>query len=197
MNKGGLYHAARGLLLAVLLVACSDPQPWKLHDITGLMPDLAFQLSDVEGNSITATQYRGKVTLLYFGYTHCPDVCPTTLANLAAVLRKLGKAAEHIQVLFVSVDPDRDSPAVLRSYLSAFGPWFIGLTGSDEQLRSLSKAYRVTYSRDKPDQEGEYAVTHSSAVFIFDARSRVRLLATDRFQQADLAADLKRLVAES
>jgi len=92
---------------------------------------------------------------------------------------------------------DRDSPAVLRSYLSAFGPWFIGLTGSDEQLRSLSKAYRVTYSRDKPDQEGEYAVTHSSAVFIFDDRGRVRLLATDRFKQADLAADLKRLVAES
>lgn len=185
-------------LFALLsLAGCGhSSRPWGLPDITGHMPDLKFTLTDDNGQQVTQAAFAGKVDLLYFGYTHCPDVCPTTLADLGKVLRQLGPAAAQVRVLFVSVDPARDTPAVLKSYVNAFGPWFVGLSGSQAQLQALTKRYRVAYRLGKPDAQGNYTVYHSSAVFIFDRQGKARLL-TDLDDKPDvIATDLKRLLQE-
>lgn len=154
------------------------------QNISGVMPALEFNLTN--GTAISAG-LRGKATLLYFGYTHCPYGCPTTLAYLAETLKLLGPRAESVRVLFVSVDPRRDSPGALSRFASSFGPQFIGLTGSDEQLTALTKRYRVAYRSGEPDKDGSYAVSHSSAVFVFDRDGRARLLVTTSETDEQLA----------
>jgi protein SCO1 len=183
----------------MLLGACGTQQPpFALEDISGLMPPLELHLTDQDGRQVTADNYRAQVVLLYFGYTQCPDVCPTTLATLARALHTLGPdAASHVRVLFVSVDPQRDTAAVLRSYVRAFGPEFVGLRGDDSELTALTKRYRVAYSRDLPDAGGSYAVAHSSAVFIFQKGGAPRLLARARDSSDAIAGDLRRLLASS
>lgn len=183
--------------LALLAAGCSDPQPWKTKDISGLMPDLSFHLTDDTGQSVRAKDYRGKVVLMYFGYTHCPDVCPTTLARLSQAIDQLGSRARDVRVLFVTVDPARDHLAVLKRYANAFGPDFVGMRGTDDALRALTKRYRVTYGRGKPDADGNYEVSHSSAVFVFDGSGKVRLMVRQQDAPDAIAADLKRLLSES
>jgi len=194
---GRLRQRLAGLALAAALLTlagCSQDPSWGLKDITGLMPDLQFTLTDQDGETVHAGNYRGKVLLMYFGYTHCPDVCPTTLAGLSQALTRLGDDAEDTRVLFVSVDPARDTRAALKSYVQAFGPQFVGLRGEQAELRRLTKSYRVTYALDKPDAQGDYAVSHSSAVFVFDRDGRVRLLGRGTDDPAAIAADLERLI---
>jgi protein SCO1 len=170
-------------------------KPYHAADISGFMPPLAFHLTGPAGQPISEQLLRGKTTLLYFGYTHCPDVCPTTLARLSAALRMLGASADGVRVLFVSVDPERDTPAVLARYASYFAPQVIGVSGTDEQLLALTKRYRVAYRRAPPDAQGNYDVYHSSAVFVFDAEGRARLLVPDTESAARLAEDLSSLSA--
>src|SRR5699024_2301506 len=124
--------AAIGLIGS--LAACSGGKNWETSNITGMMPDLAFTLTDDNGQTVHADKYGGKVRLVYFGYTHCPDICPITLGHLAAALRTLGPAAKNVRVLFVSVDPKRDTLSLLKTYTKAFGPQFVGLTGTQDQL---------------------------------------------------------------
>jgi protein SCO1 len=183
------------LALALGLAACSQPKHWALQDISGLMPPLKFDLTDDAGRAVNASDYRGKIVLLYFGYTHCPDVCPTTLGTLSLTLHQLGADADKVRVLFVSVDPKRDTTAVLKQYVDAFGPQFVGLRGSDDQLESLTKRYRVAYSREKPDTQGNYTVSHSSAVFIFDGEGKSRLLSLSSSKASEISQDLKRLIS--
>ncbi|MHB8535851.1 MAG: SCO family protein [Sulfuricaulis sp.] len=195
-------HLRRGLAMASLalfaiLAACSQPKHWALQDIKGLIPQLKFNLTDDAGQNVSAANYRGKIVLLYFGYTHCPDVCPTTLGTLALTLHNLGADADKVRVLFVSVDPKRDTTAVLKQYVNAFGPQFVGLRGSDDEMEGLAKRYRVAYSRDKPDSQGNYTVTHSSAVFIFDGEGKSRLLSLSSSKAGDIAHDLKLLLASN
>jgi len=183
------------LLVLALLGGCSDnPHPWALRDISGLLPPLAFELHDGSGQPRTEADFAGDVTLLYFGYTHCPDICPTTLARLSGVLRQLEAGAGRVRILFVSVDPARDTPVVLRAYAHAFGPQVVGLSGSQAQLARLAKRYRVSYGLGKPGADGQYEVSHSSAVFIFDTHGQARLLATSTDSDASLVADLARLL---
>ncbi len=184
------------LVVLLLLAGCGQRPDWHLRNIEGLMPDLAFQLTDSQGRAVTADRFRGKISLLYFGYTHCPDVCPTTLSDLARALRRLGPDADQVRILFVSVDPARDKPGVLGRYAAAFGPQVRGLTGSQDALRQLTRRYRVSFGLGKPDTQGNYEVSHSSAVFVFDRRGRVRLLDTDSGDTEALVADLRRLLKE-
>jgi protein SCO1 len=193
-SVGRAAAVAVALLLAGLLGGCSHSQTWQLLNITGVMPSLKFRLTDDAGHKVDANTYRGKIVLLYFGYTHCPDVCPTTMAKLTQVMHKLGNAARQVRVLFVTVDPKRDTPKVLQSYTHAFGPQFIGLRTNDDELRTLTKRYRVTYSRGKPDKHGNYEVTHSSAIFIFDGKGNVRLMARYDDQASAITHDLKQLI---
>lgn len=181
----------------MLLGACSESsQPWALRDVSGLLPPLEFTLHGGDGQLHTAADFAGEVTLLYFGYTHCPDICPATLAQLAGVLRKLDGAEQKVRILFISVDPARDTPAALQAYASAFGSRVVGLSGTDKQLRQMTKRYRVSYGLGKPDAAGRYEVSHSSAVFIFDTRGEARLLATQDDGPDSLATDLRRLLAQ-
>jgi protein SCO1 len=133
------------------------------------------------------------VVMLYFGYTHCPDVCPATLANLSDVLHRLGPEAEKVRVLFVTVDPNRDTLALLREYTHSFAPQVDGLRGNDNQIADLARRYRVAYSvKTKPD----YVVTHTSAVFVFDETGRARLVTLDTNDTAGLAEDVKRVIGD-
>jgi len=181
-------------LLLILVSGCDrSPSPWSLHDISGLMPPLAFTLHDGSGQTRHGKDYRGDIVLLYFGYTHCPDICPTTLAKLVSATHKPGVAAEPVRILFVSVDPARDTVDVLQRYGQAFGPRVTALSGTQAQLRALTKRYRVSYGYGKADARGRYEVSHSSAVFIFDRDGAARLLATGTDSAEKISADLKRL----
>ncbi len=195
-----MAHSRRGVLgllgLCLGLAGCgSAGPPFALQNVTGLLPSLEFQLTNQDNRAVTAADYRGKVVMLYFGYTHCPDACPTTLATLAAAIRGLGPQAAEIRVLFVTVDPKRDTAAVLRSYVGFFGPQFVGLRGDGDELTALSKRYRVAFHLEPPDRNGEYAVDHSSAIFVFDGTGRARLLGSESDGAAKIAQDLRRLAA--
>ena len=180
---------------ALLLAGCHrGALPFKLTDIGGHMPDLQFQLTDDDGRPARAADYRGKVLLLYFGYTHCPDVCPLTLAHLHAVLQKLGKQADGVRILFVSVDPARDTPEVLHAYVNAFDKRAVGLTGSAGAIEALVKRYRASFTREPGGKDGDYEVSHSSAVYVFDRDGRARVLSTPGTPQDDLVHDLKLLL---
>ncbi|HEY8594632.1 MAG TPA: SCO family protein [Devosiaceae bacterium] len=159
------------------LAACGNEasRPFNNTDVTGAVPDFAFQMTRVDdGAEVTASDYLGKVTLLYFGYTFCPDICPTTLANVAEILGKLGKDATNVRFLFVTVDPNRDTPEVLKAYVDAFGDQVDGLRGTPDQLTELARRYRVSYSVT-PKGDG-FDVTHSSAIYVFDKKGKARLL---------------------
>jgi protein SCO1/2 len=126
-----------------------------------------FTLTDQDGMKRSDAEFRGKYMLVFFGYTFCPDVCPTTLAVMSAALDKMGPAAERIVPIFISVDPTRDTPETLKSYLSAFGTRFVGLTGSEDEITSVTRAYRV-YVQAHKDQGANYAVDHSGVVYLMD-----------------------------
>lgn len=138
---------------------------------------------------VDATQFRGKVVALYFGYTHCPDVCPATLANLADMLGKVH--SPDVRVLFVTVDPSRDTVPVLTEYTKAFSSQIVGLRGSDNQLAALARTYRVAYSVKAGPP---YEVMHSNAVFFFDRDGKARLVTTDTTDTAAMAQDVKQLL---
>ncbi|HUJ87625.1 MAG TPA: SCO family protein [Burkholderiales bacterium] len=180
--------------LALLLASCGGGGPWQLKDIKGVVPDLAFNLTDDSGRKVSAADYRGRAVLLFFGYTNCPDVCPTTLLKLSAALKDLGPAAQRAQVLFVTVDPERDTLEALHRYVRAFGPHVSGLRGSAAELRELAKRYRISYSYGTPDANGDYEVNHSSAVFVFDAAGDARLLVLPDSSEQAIAHDLKILL---
>ncbi|MGH6991475.1 MAG: SCO family protein, partial [Stellaceae bacterium] len=170
-------------------------------NVTGTSPSLAFTLTRTsDGKEVTEADYRGKIVLLYFGYTNCPDVCPTTLFHIDQILKKLGPAAKPIRVLFVTVDPHRDSLTQLKAYVANFGPQVDGLRGTADQLAALARRYRVVYSVSPATKSHPYEVSHSSAIYVFDTSGRARLLipslATTKPDIAGTAADLKRLVEE-
>jgi protein SCO1/2 len=187
------------LLLAagLLLGGCQrgEPPPFRLTNISGHMPDLDFKLTDDSGKAVTGADYRGKVVLLYFGYTHCPDVCPLTLAQLHVVMQRLGPLADGARILFVSVDPARDTPAVMHAYVKAFDPRAVGLSGSARAVEALSKRYRSAFTREPSSVDGAYEVSHSSAIYVFDRDGKARLLATPSASRDDLVHDLHLLLA--
>jgi protein SCO1 len=187
-----LLALASGLLLA----GCrhGSDLPFKLTNISGHMPDLQFQLTDDNGKPADAADYRGKVVLLYFGYTHCPDVCPLTLAHLHVVMQKLGRQADDVRILFVSVDPARDTPEVLHAYVNAFDRHTVGLTGSPGAVEALVKRYRASFTREPGGKDGNYEVSHSSAIYVFDRDGRARVLSTPITPQDDLVHDLRLLL---
>lgn len=184
---------------AVLATACSHPShpaaPWQLTNVTGHLPDLDFNLTADNGQPVTGASFRGQTALVYFGYTHCPDVCPETMARLMQVLAKLGPDAQKVRILFITVDPARDTVQALHTYVAAFDAQHaLGLTGSDSQIESLAKRYRVAYQMEKANPDGSYDVTHSSAVYVFDAQGHARLLATDNDAPDVIAQDLRRVI---
>lgn len=184
---------------SVALAACArDDTPWKLANVTGHLPDLGFSLLADSGKPVTGASFEGRTTLVFFGYTHCPDVCPETMAKLMQVLAKLGDDARDVRILFISVDPHRDTPQTLHAYVDAFDPQHVvGLTGSEKQIAELARRYRVAYQAEKPKGDGNYEVTHSSAIYVFDRTGRARLLATAGDPVDVIAGDVKRLIEQT
>lgn len=185
------------LAMALLLGACSNTTrlPFRLTNVTGHLPDLKLQLTNDDGKPVTAKDFRGKVVMLYFGYTHCPDVCPLTMTRMHVVLQQLGKPADDVRFLFVTVDPARDTVPVLHEYVTAFDKHAVGLTGTRAQISALAKRYRAAFDRGKVQKNGGYEVNHSSAIYVFDRQGRARVLATPATTNADLVHDLHLLVS--
>jgi protein SCO1 len=183
------------VLAAALLVACSPGTPkFRSTDITGADFGKTLELTGHDGKPRTLADFRGKVVVLFFGYTHCPDICPTTLADMAAVMKKLGADAARVQVLFVTVDPERDTPEVLAKYVPAFDPGFLGLWGDAAATQRAAKEFKIFYERRPGGAPGAYTVDHSAQSYVLDAQGRLRLFVRqDRIAQ-DLADDLRALL---
>ncbi len=189
--------AFAALAMALFLAGCGEDE-WHGKNITGLMPELEFELIDENGDPVTEQVFAGEPVAMYFGFTHCPDICPTTLARLAAAARRLPEPiGEDLQLAFVSVDPARDGPQQLERYTGAFSDRMLGLTGTQKQLRALTRRYRVTFGYEEPDTDGSYEVSHSSAILVFDAELEPRLMLLDDLNVAQIAEDLERLLEGS
>jgi len=174
------------------LSACGQKSSWYGTNITGVMPPLQFIMTRAsDGAAVSAKDFRGSEVLLYFGYTNCPDVCPTTLANVAAALGKLGARAKDVRVLFVTVDPARDTLPVLKTYVKAFSPRMDGLRGDADAIAKLARRYRVAYTVDPGPP---YEVSHSSAVFFFDAQGHARVVTLATGDTDALASDMEKLL---
>ncbi len=182
------------LLVSALLQSCSEPVNWHASDISGMLPDLEFNLIGPGGEQVDARSLQGKPVLVFFGFTNCPDVCPTTLTQLSVVMKKLGPQADDIQILLVSVDPDRDTPGVMEKYTASFGPWLLGLTGAEEALDTLRKSYGVYAAMESSDDKGAYNVMHSATVFGFDSKGQARILISEVTDSDAVVSDLKNLI---
>ena len=180
---------------AALLAACSSEAPkFRSTDITGADFGKELALTGHDGKPRSLADFRGKLVVLSFGYTHCPDICPTTLADMAAVMKQLGSDAARVQVLFVTVDPERDTPDILANYVPAFDPGFLGLSGDAAATQRAAKEFKIFYEKRQGGAPGVYTVDHSGQSYVLDAQGRLRLFVRhDRIAQ-DLAEDLRTLL---
>jgi len=171
-------------------------RPPNIHKISGFLPDLRFTLLAANGRTLTQKDLAGQVVVMFFGYANCPDICPTTMGQLALVMRRLGADAQHARIVFISVDPHRDVPDALQAYVNLFDANAIGLTGSEKQIAEVARRYRVAYQIDKPkgSDEQQYEVTHSRGIFVFDQTGRARLLASDASSVDELSQQLRALI---
>lgn len=169
---------------------------FKAIDITGAEYARELSLPDADGKLRTLADFKGKVTLIFFGFTQCPDVCPTTLSELAAVKRELGKDGDRLQGVFVSVDPQRDTPEILKAYMASFDPSFIALRGTPEQTQAAARNFKVFYAQVPGKTEGSYTVDHTAGTYVFDAQGKVRLFVRYGSGAEALTHDLKLLLAE-
>jgi protein SCO1/2 len=196
--------ARRALLLAAaaVLAGCDGALPggskpaFKSIDITGAEYARTLQLSDPDGQLRSLADYKGKVVVVFFGYTQCPDVCPTTMAELAEVKRSLGPDGARVQGIFVTVDPARDTAELLKAYAANFGPDIIGLRGTPEQTTAAAKEFKVFYNKVPGKTDTSYTVDHTAGSYIFDAKGKVRLFTRYGSGAQALADDLKILLAE-
>lgn len=163
-------------------------------DVTGADFGKDFSLVDHEGRPRTLSDFRGKVVTLFFGFTQCPDVCPTSLAEMADAMKAMGPKAEQVQVLFVTVDPARDTPALLKEYVPSFDPRFVGLTGTPEQVSQVAKEFRVFYQKVPGKTPDSYTIDHTAGTYVFDREGRLRLFVKHGQGAEALAHDLSILV---
>ena len=187
------------LLLAVgiWLAGCEQnvgTEAFESTDITGADFGRRFELVDHSGKLRRLDDFRGKVVVMFFGFTHCPDVCPMTLVEFNAALEQLGEGAQSVQVLFVTVDPERDTPEVLGAYVTAFNVDFLGLTGSADQIAEVAREFRIVYRKVEGSRPGSYSVDHSAGTYIFDRAGRIRLYAPYGQGSEAIASDIGRLL---
>ena len=151
-----------------------------------------FRLTDFNGRPVSLADYRGRVVVIFFGFVRCPDACPTALFKLAQVMKRLGPASDRVQVLLITLDTERDTPELLKSYVTAFDPRFVGLTGTSEQIDSVAKSYWVVHV-NAPTSNDYYAIDHSTATYVIDAQGQRRLIGTMATSVDDFVHDLKLL----
>ena len=196
-----LFRCLVILTLATVLAGCdrADGPAAKLQfngvDITGAEYARTLALPDQYGKPRTLADFKGKVTVVFFGYTQCPDVCPTTMAELAQVRKALGKDGERVQGVFVTVDPERDTPVVLQAYMASFDPSFVALRGTVEQTKDAAKEFKVFFAKVPGRVEGSYTMDHTAGSYILDGNGKVRLFVRYGAPTEALASDIKALLA--
>jgi protein SCO1/2 len=194
-----LSRAAAPVALAVMvlvgLAGCEKGRPqFESVDISGADYAHDFALSDQTGKLRTLADFRGKVVVMFFGYTQCPDVCPTTMADLAGVMKDLGQEADHVQVLFVTLDPERDTPKVLSAYVPAFDARFLGLYGTAEETASVAREFKIFYQKVDGPTPTSYTLDHSAGSYVFDPAGHVRLFMRNAQKPSAIEHDLKLLL---
>jgi protein SCO1/2 len=163
-------------------------------DITGASYARNFALTDPDGKTRTLADFHGRIVVVFFGFTQCPDVCPSTLAELAQIRQSLGPAGDKLQAVFVTVDPERDTPELLKAYVSNFDASFVGLRGDLEQTRAVAREFKVYFAKVPGKVEGQYTIDHTAGSYVFDTQGRIRLFIRHGTPAAAIAADLKRLL---
>ncbi len=203
MNKvcrSVLLAAALGAALAgcdkLGLSSSSPAVAFRGTDITGADYARTLALPDVNGQPRTLGDFKGKVTVVFFGYTQCPDVCPTTMTELAQVKKSLGADADKLQAVFITIDPERDTPEILKSYMASFDPSFVALRGTLEQTRAAAKEFKVFFAKVPGKTEGSYTMDHSAGAFVLDTKGNVRLFERYGAGAEALTADVKALLAQ-
>lgn len=186
------------LVLAVLCAAgCQrGGEAFRATDITGAEFGKDFSLVDHDGKRRTLADFRGKVVVVFFGFTHCPDVCPTTLAELAGAMKKLGAESDRVQVLLVTIDPERDTAEVLKPYVTTFDPRFLGLRGSAEETAAVAREFKVIYQKAGGNKDANYTMDHSAGTYVFDGQGRIRLYVAYGGGSEVFAHDIGRLLGE-
>ena len=183
----------------MLLAGCGDTvKPTFIStDITGAEFGRDFKLVDSAGETRSLGDFKGKAIVLFFGYTHCPDICPATMGDLAAAMQKLGKDAARVQVLFVTVDPERDTPALLKEYLSAFNPTFLGLSGDAEATKAIANEFKIVYQKQMGTSADHHTMDHSAGSYIFDTKGKLRLYVSNGTDRNIFAQDIAELLRTS
>lgn len=185
------------LLIAASLGGCDAGGPkFKSTDITGAEYGQSLELTDASGRRRSLEDFRGKVVVVFFGFVYCPDVCPTTLGELANVMKQLGQDADRVQVLFVTLDPERDTPSVLAQYAAAFDPRFLALYGNADETRRVAREFKIYYEKRPGSQPGAYTIDHSAQSYVIDTRGRLRLFVRHGRIAADLGDDIRTLLRE-
>ena len=188
--------AAAGVLAGCDRITGRNAAPtFHFTDITGAEFARKLELPDADGKPRSLADWHGKVVVVFFGYTQCPDVCPTTMAELAQIRTQLGADGDRLQTVFVTIDPERDTPEVLKAYLANFGPNVVGLRGDAEQTKAAAKEFKIFYAKVPGKTAGSYTMDHSAASFVFDPAGRVRLFVPYGADTKLLAGDLKQLLA--
>lgn len=177
------------------LVGCQPTSAFRGIDVTGAPYGKTLALTDQYGQRRTLEDFRGRVVMLFFGFSQCPDVCPTALARAVEVMQRLGPDAQRVQLVFVTVDPERDTPALLREYLAAFDPRFVGLTGTPEEITAAAKEFKVYYA--KVPTGSSYTMDHSAQTYLIDPQGRLRIVLKHEQSAEDYAHDVKLLLRES
>ncbi len=193
----------RALLLAAAalpLAACNKTQPaakFKGIDLTGAAYGNDFKLKDPAGQWRSMKDYQGKAVMIFFGFTQCPDICPTALARAAQVMQLLGKDADRLQVLFVTVDPERDTPAIMKDYVKAFHPSFVGLMTTLEETKAQADNFKVFFAKvPLPGSAIGYTIDHTALSYVLDPQGRLRLALRDSLSAQDVAADIRQLLQQ-
>jgi protein SCO1/2 len=180
---------------ATLLAACGKPQPqFNSVDVSGAKYGKDFHLPDTDGRMRSMADFKGKVVALFFGYTQCPDACPTTLAELSEAKKLLGAQGDKLQVVFVSVDPERDTPQLLNAYMANFDPTFIALRPSADQLAQVANDFKVYYKKAEGGDAKNYTMDHTASTYIFDPQGQLRLYARYGSGPQPLVADIRKLL---
>ncbi|HEX5127377.1 MAG TPA: SCO family protein [Rhodocyclaceae bacterium] len=179
----------------ILLAACDKPANFNSTDITGAAYGKSLRLTDQFGKQRSLADFSGKVVAVFFGYTQCPDVCPTTLAMLANVIKRLGSDGQKLQVVFVTVDPERDTSELLKQYMSAFNPTFVGLRGTPAQTAAVAKEFNVFYEKRGDVAKGNYTIDHTAGTYLFDPKGQVRLFVRNGETPEHLIPDIQLLLA--
>ena len=194
VSRRFVLRAGAAAVAAAMLAACEKKPSFNSTDVSGSDLGTDLSLTDSNGQARTLQDFKGKVLVVFFGFVQCPDVCPTTLAEFVQVKNSLGKDGDKVKVAFVTVDPERDTPEILRAYVTQFDPSFLGLRGDADATARVAKSFKVFYAKVPGKEPGSYTMDHTAGVYIYDPEGHLRLFARHNAGVEALASDIRKLL---